>query len=179
MNFTNIARGKRKDNPNEWVYGYYYCVFDCEEPAHKAFTDRGLSFPECDEFHHYILPLGGACANDKTIEELRVEIIPETYGICSMIPDITGERMMFTGDIVKVSDTGGENILCVVAFGNCGGIQNTNRPVGYMGFYLEPGNEISKNMMEYGMRNDPVFFLNERRLEIVGNIHDDQRLLKT
>ena len=30
MNFTNIARGKRKDNPNEWVYGYYYCVFECE-----------------------------------------------------------------------------------------------------------------------------------------------------
>ena len=83
--------------------------------------------------------------------------------------------MMFTGDIVKVR----ENILCVVAFGNCGGIQNTNRPVGYMGFYLEPGNEISKNMMEYGMRNDPVFFLNERRLEIVGNMHDDQRLLET
>lgn len=33
--------------------------------------------------------------------------------------------------------------------------------------------------MEYGMRNDPVFFYNERRLEIVGNIYDDQRLLKT
>ena len=179
MIFTNIARGKRKDNPNEWVYGYYYCVFDCEEPAHKAFTDRGLSFPECDEFHHYILPLGGACAKDKTIEELRVEIIPETYGICSMLPDSTNNRMMFTGDIVKVSVAGEDNVLCVVAFGNCGGIQNTNRPVGYMGFYLEPGNELSKSMMEYGMRNDPVFFYNERRIEVVGNIHDDQRLLNS
>lgn len=179
MNFTNIARGKRKDNPNEWVYGYYYCVFVGEEPEHKAFTDRGLSFPECEEFHHYILPLGGACAKDETIEELRVEIIPETYGICSMIPDITGERMMFTGDIVKVSVAGAEDVLCIVSFGNCGGTQNVKSSVGYTGFYLEPGNELSKKLMNFCLRNDPLYFYGKQRLEVVGNIHDNQRLLKT
>lgn len=177
MNYTNISRGKRKDNPNEWVYGYYYCVFADEESEHKAFTDRGLIFPDSEDFHHYILPIDGECAKNKTIEDSRVEIIPKTYGLCSMIPDNTNSRMLFTGDIVKVSVAEAEDVLCIVSFGNCGGAHNVKSSVGYMGFYLEPGNELSKKLMNFCLRNDPLYFYGKQRLEVVGNIHDDPQLL--
>lgn len=179
MDYTNIARGKRKDNPSEWVYGYYYCIFVNEDDGYKEVSDRGLSFPECREFHHYIIPLNALCSKVGTIEDVQVEIFPETYGQCSEFSDITNDRMAFTGDIVKIGVAGEDNVLCVVSFGECGGIQNVNTQVGYMGFYLEPGNEASKKMMDYGMRNDPLYFYGVRELEVIGNIHDDPGLLKS
>ena len=76
--------------------------------------------------------------------------------------------------MVIAGDESGEICRFSVAFGKCGGIQNVDHDVGYMGFYFEPNNEETKYCMKYGARNDMIYWLNAYKCEVIGSIHDGE-----
>ena len=96
------------------------------------------------------------------------EIIKETLGQFTGLYGNYG-KMIFEGDIVKADD-----YIFEVKFGKCGGVANAE-DYGYMGFYLEGYDEITKQAIKYGLRNDICYFID---IEVIGTVHDNPELLK-
>lgn len=94
------------------------------------------------------------------------EIIPETVGQCTGLRDKNG-KWIFEGDVVKAG-----GYIFIVKFGKCGGVANDEN-YGYMGYYLDGFDSMTKNVLWFGLRNDICYFTD---IEIVGNIHDDDLL---
>ena len=150
MNNRYISRGKRKDN-GEWVTGYY--VFQ-----RKRSGVFGQKISELDFDRHLIIDLRGNSH----------EVIPETVVRCTGLKDKNG-KPIFEGDIVEA-----DGYIFFVNFGKCGGVAN-NEDYGYIGYYLDGYDEITKKVLSYGLRDDICYFTN---IEAIGNIHDNPELLQ-
>lgn len=86
------------------------------------------------------------------------EVIPETVGQYTGLNDKDG-KMIFEGDVVKAYDETYDNGFAEVkgkVFFNCGSFDIDVEDVGYIPLY------------SYGTEN----------IEVIGNIHDNQELLK-
>lgn len=94
------------------------------------------------------------------------EVIPETICQCTTLTDKNG-KLIFKGDVVKA-----DGYIFFVSFGKCGGVANDEN-YGYMGYYLDGFDSITKNVLRFGLRNDICYFTD---IEVVGNIHDDDLL---
>jgi len=103
-------------------------------------------------------------------------VIPETVGQYTGLTD-KNDKMIFEGDILKAV-----KYRFVVKFGKCGGVQNVDTEVGYIGFYVEPIGKDAKFLSEFlsdsGLRTDILYWINSVRfgVEIIGNIHDNPEL---
>lgn len=147
MNREILFKAKRLDN-GEWVDGFYCCI----GPAGQE--------------KHYIIP-------EYASAFYGVEVDPSTVCEYTGLNDKIGKKI-FEGDVVIVSDESGEVYRFSVTFGQCGGIQNVDHDVGYMGFYFVANNEETKHCMKYGARNDMIYWLNAYKCEVIGNIHDGE-----
>lgn len=100
--------------------------------------------------------------------ELRAYTI-ETETICrfAYMQDSFGEKL-YEGDIVLL-----DGYVFVIAFGICGGVKNVNHQVGYYGIYFEPANKETQKTADYGLRDDPLYFMAACKLcKRIGNIYD-------
>ena len=145
MNNRYLFRGKRKDN-GEWVTGYY--VFQ-----RKRSGGFGQVISELDFDIHLIIDLRGNSH----------EVIPESVGQCTGLKDKNG-KWIFKSDVVKADE-----YIFFVKFGKCGGVAN-NENYGYMGYYLDGFDSMTKEALRFGLRNDICYFTD---IEVIGNIHDD------
>ena len=100
--------------------------------------------------------------------EMRYEVIPKTVGQCTGLKDKNG-KLIFEGDIVEA-----DGYIFFVNFGKCGGVAN-KVDYGYIGYYLDGYDEITKKALSYGLRDDICYFTN---IEVIGNIHDNPELLQ-
>lgn len=149
-----LFRGKRIDN-DEWVYGSF-CMDALEQFNGLCGVDGFIRL------------------YDKTKRKMQsYEVDRETVGQYTGLNDKNGKRI-FEGDVVSIED--GE--FWVFSFGNCGGVQNVAHEVGYTGFHLSPLSQSAIHNLEYGQRDDPVYYLNAIGLCVIGNIHDNPELLK-
>ena len=73
------------------------------------------------------------------------------------------------GDIVKA-----DGYIFFVKFGKCGGVAN-NENYGYMGYYFDGFDSMTKDALWFGLRNDICYFTD---IEVIGNIHDDEEILE-
>ena len=128
-----LFRGKRTDN-GEWIEGAY-------SPFNLNF------FGEREEKPHIII-----ISDDKNIDGLWCEVIPETVGQYTGLTDNYNERI-FEGDIVETYD----GIYAI--------IWDNRKAV----FYLRnPIAKISTGFYQYFSTD----------LEVIGNIHDNPELLQ-
>ena len=100
--------------------------------------------------------------------EMRYEVIPKTVGQCTGLKDKNG-KLIFEGDIVEA-----DGYIFFVNIGKCGGGAN-KVDYGYIGYYLDGYDEITKKALSYGLRDDICYFTN---IEAIGNIHDNPELLQ-
>lgn len=154
-----LFRGKRLDTGG-WVYG---SLIDSGNHSQVAI------FPYNDS------------ASTMSVRQLvylgMVSVAPNTVGQFTGMTDKMGKRI-FDGDIlmVKNEDVFAESF--VVRYGHCGGIQNVDHEVGYVGFYVEPVGIGAAELLAFGMRTDILYWLNEYEIEVVGNAFDNQELLE-
>ena len=141
-----LFKGKRKDN-GEWVFGAYVVMHHNDERTH---------------LHHFIIPNNSNLSRGVKVEDILVEVIPETVGQYIGMNDIKG-TLIFTDDIITDN-----SYTFVVKFGKCGGVQN-NDNYGYMGYYLVGYDMATKKCMHFGLRNDICYFTD---VKVIGNIHD-------
>ena len=83
-----LYRAKRMDN-GEWVEGFYLCV------AH----DDGR------HIHHFISTLGISLNLSTPIENIQVEVDPNTLCHCTGKHDIPEKKMIYEHDFVSFIDT--------------------------------------------------------------------------
>lgn len=97
------------------------------------------------------------------------EVIPSTVGQYTGLNDRNGTRV-FEGNIIKAGEQ-----KFIVKFGKCGGVENIDEDVGYIGFYITPVN------VKYAdtYRTDILFWISTYGVEVIGNIHNNPELLET
>ena len=136
-----LFHGKRKDN-GEWVEGY---LFDDSAIDNARFFIGALVIEEYE----------GPCCDDWKIGSSFHEVIPETIGECTSVPDKNGKRI-FEGDIVEGADF-------TVEDGGYGVVEYND------GAFEVNGNNVTGTFHEnyWG-----------REFEVIGNIHDNPELLK-
>lgn len=144
-----LFKAKRLDN-GEWVEGYY------------SFVEKML----CEENVHVIFPYNSGVYQWEKVD-------PETVCQFTGMTDFS-DKKVFEGDILKVCDEAIGECQFVVRFGNCGGVKNTTRLVGYYGFFFEGYDEKAKDYIKFGLRDDPVFWMTGAICEVIGNIHDKE-----
>lgn len=146
--------GKRVDN-GEWVYGCLLTGF---------FLSGGQDIP-------YIMTADGAdydCFEDITEENGIYEVTPETVGQYTGLRD-KNSKEIYEGDIVEAE--AGE--IFTVKYGEHATSEwNDNWE---LGFYVKSNSEeeISRDI-----RTDIIFWVKYRKLEVIGNIHDNPELLE-
>lgn len=146
MNNRYICRGKRKDN-GEWIEG-------------------NLLVLNYDEYR-----IATSCLqwdDENLLNVCAYEVIPETVGQCTGLEDKNG-KLIFEGDILRA-----DGYMFFVKFGKCGGVAN-NENYGYMGYYLDGFDSMTKETLRFGLRNDICHFTD---IEVIGNIHDNPELLE-
>ncbi len=149
-----LFRGKRRDN-GQWVYGYLV-----KRPS--AIQMPGYGGPWSIEVPPSDPEDAGGTYN----------VDPDTVGMWTGLTDKAGGRI-YEGDIVTVQRAGMESYLFVVMFGPCGGVPNADHPVGYVGFHFAPANHAA-----FGLRSDPLYWLNAYDVWAVGNRWDNPNLLE-
>lgn len=92
----------------------------------------------------------------------------ETVGQCTGLKDKNG-KLIFEGDVVKA-----DGYIFIVKFGKCGGVAN-NENYGYMGYYLDGFDSMTKDVLRFGLRNDICYFTD---IDVIGNIHDNPESLE-
>lgn len=147
-----IFRGKRIDN-GEWVYGYYFCLHHNDERTH---------------IHHFIIPLDTPLPKDRPIGDIQVEIIHETLGQCTDIPDKNGKKI-FEGDILAVEQISDS-------------IEHFESPVKCPYTVVVKWDKCSWMWETIGTARKRYLHFPEawlfRKCEVIGNIHDNPELLK-
>lgn len=142
-----LYKGKRKDT-GEWVEG---CLVKTKE-----------SF--------FILPEWWNEDLFFNSKRILIEVTPET--VCRFSSLISSEEdMIFEGDIVTVFYEDNPTYVFVVGCGIFGGVENDEH-FGYPGFAFIPYDEETKKQGNFGLRDDPVYWLNNYKVRITGNIHD-------
>lgn len=101
-----------------------------------------------------------------------IEVLPSTVGQYINV-DCFGTKV-FEHDVIAVEDEQGEIYRFCVAFGECGGTKNVKHKVGYMGFHFEARDEETKVCMEYGARDDILYWLNAYNCEVIGTVFDEE-----
>lgn len=154
MNEKFLSRGKREDT-GKWVTGYY------------------VELPEDQHGKNFCLIIG--------LDGQYNRIIPETAGRCTGLTDKNG-KMIFEGDIIKLGGHKFKFIKAngyelVVKFDKCGGVQNVDYEVGYIGFYVTPIGKDAKLLLDSGVRTDILYWLNAYEVYVIGNIHDNPELI--
>lgn len=145
-----LFRGKRLDN-GEWVEGFYI-----SDLAGKAYI--------CQKVTAMYTFDGARCYGP------YIEVDPDTVGRETGLTDRNGKRI-FEGDIVVIHSDIGDGIYhFIVAFGPCGGVKNVEHQVGYMGFHFVP--------KDWGLRTDPLYWISEYGVEVIGNVTDNPELLE-
>lgn len=102
----------------------------------------------------------------------EVVVIPSTVGQY-INADCFGTKV-FEHDVIAVENELGEVYRFCVVFGVCGGMKNVKHKVGYMGFRFGPWNEETKACMEYGSRDDILYWLNAYNCEVIGTVFDEE-----
>ena len=103
-------------------------------------------------------------------------------GVFNVLPSTVGQYInvdclgikVFEHDVIVVEDEQGETYRFCVVFGECGGTKNVKHKVGYMGFHFEPWSEETKVCMEYGARDDILYWLNAYNCEVIGTVFDEE-----
>ena len=108
------------------------------------------------------------CVEDGDDSKITRTVIPETVGQCTGLKDKNG-KLIFEGDVVKA-----DGYIFIVRFGKCGGVANDEN-YGYMGYYLDGFDSMTKDALRFGLRNDICYFTD---IEVIGNIHDNPELLE-
>ena len=103
---------------------------------------------------------------------MSIEMVdPVTVGQYTNQIDKNGVKI-FEGDILQADD-----MRFVVKFGRCGGVQNVDHEVGYVGFFVEPVGEHREELLLNGVRSDILYWLNAYKVSVVGNMHDNPEFL--
>lgn len=133
----------KRKDTKNWVYGNF-----CRGNERQSLHDSIFVYDcETQSFDNY-------------------DIIPETVGQCSGLTDKNG-KLIFEGDVVKA-----DGYIFIVKFGKCGGVANDEN-YGYIGYYLDGFDSMTKKVLRFGLRNDICYFTD---IEVIGNIHDDDLL---
>lgn len=135
--FRAKRKGWQKADKTEWIYGYYFCLKHDDKRKH---------------LHHFIIPLDAELTKGKAIDEIQVEIDPETLGQYINKKD-RYDNPIFEKDIVEIFAEDEERFTVEWDFDTAG--------IG-----------MSGNISIY------VTFDNysEREIEIIGNIFDNPEL---
>lgn len=149
-----LFRGKRLDN-GEWIYGTPATFINYSGAPYTAIIPI------------YIL------AND--LAGLK-SVDPATVGPYTGLTDKNGVKI-FEGDIFRINEKFFTDTF-VVRYGHCGGVQNVEHEVGYVGFYAEPAGHDAAKFLSFGIRTDILYWLNRYKTEVIGNIHDNQEFLE-
>ena len=130
-----LYRGKRKDN-GEWVEGFYVQLHDSKgRESHRIYS--GYAETDCGDYYpdwH--------------------EVIPETVGECSGLPDKTG-KLIFEGDILDTT--------------------NSNSRIWYVD-YKKTAFCCNQGNANYSCELDD--FMRYSDVEVIGSIHDNPELLE-
>ena len=135
----------KRKDNGKWVEGYYVCNGE----------------------HCYIFS-GKLGIINKHFNWERYEVIPETVCRCTELKDKNG-KWIYEGDVVEA-----DGYIFFVKFGKCGGVANDEN-YGYMGYYLDGFDSMTKNVLRLGLRNDICYFTD---IEVISNIHDNSELLE-
>ena len=108
------------------------------------------------------------CVEIDDNEKTAATVIPETVGQCTGRTDKNG-KLIFKGDVVKAA-----GYIFIVKFGKCGGVANDEN-YGYMGYYLDGFDSMTKAALMLGLRNDICYFTD---IEVIGNIYNNPELLE-
>lgn len=150
-----LFRGKRVEN-EEWVEGYYWM--------------NGLG-------NHFIRVIKDK--NDNFVIE-DYEVIPETIGQCSFIPDKNGTQI-FDGDIVEFYffDKNHRNVKTMLIEWTGTSFYMTEMFRNYR-FLIKNSNLVSEIITEYkGDKRQGIYKSNQSYfVEVIGNIHDNPELLE-
>ncbi len=118
-------------------------------------------------------------SGDKYLKNLDfVGVLENSVSEYIGLTDKNGQKI-FEGDIVLAKskyDT--VPYKFIVKFGKCGGAQNVIHDVGYLGFYFEIVGPASEVYKKWGLRNDPLYWVNSYECEVIGNIYDNPELLE-
>lgn len=135
--FRAKKKGWQKADKTEWIYGYYFCLKHRDRRKH---------------LHHFIIPLDAEIEKGKAIDEIQIEIDPETLGQYINKKD-RYDNLVFEKDIVEIFAEDEERFTVKWDIDTAG--------IGMIG-----------NISTY------VTFDNyaEREIEVIGNIFDNPEL---
>lgn len=104
------------------------------------------------------------------------EVIVTTHPVLSStvcqytgLTDKNGVKI-FKGDILGAEDC--DYSFCV-EFGKCGGVENCES-YGYIGYCLTPHGDETRRCTQYGLRDDPLYWVLEHGVEVIGTIWDKE-----
>ena len=153
-----LFKAKRIDN-GEWIEGF---------PYWGEYTGAFI-------LQNKPVKKKNARTGDITLSDEVVPIAVDGSTICQYtgLADSDGKKV-FEGDVLNAEDEIVGKNKFIVRFGKCGGVKNTNRLVGYYGFFFEGYDELTKKHISAGLRDDPVFWLTGSFCEVIWNIHDKE-----
>ena len=159
-----LCRAKRTDN-NKWVAGTYMRhVNRMPAPVGDDLKPEDIEdIMLFDGFADWNMP--------RSIQYVKID--PNTVNRCTGLKDSHG-TMIFEGDFIRSG-----SYVFVVKYGRCGGTQNVDHEVGYIGFYVEPVGFAAQELMLYGIRNDILYWINGNETAIIGNVIDDGAVIDT